>query len=74
MWGTRRRQSGSTEEEDKVGNAHERERALRRKGRWGKIKSGGKNIRKTTGGGESSQRGRGRGSRVGVVASPLDCY
>lgn len=24
MWGTRRWQSGGTEEEDKVGNAHER--------------------------------------------------
>lgn len=48
--GTGRRQSGGTEEEGKVGNAHERERALRRKGRWEEIKSGGK----TTGGGESS--------------------
>lgn len=34
MCGTRRRQSGGTEEEDKVRNAHERVRALRRKGRW----------------------------------------
>lgn len=35
-WGTRR-QSGGVEEEDKVGNAHERVRALRRKERWEKI-------------------------------------
>lgn len=50
MWGTRRRRSGGTEEEGRVGNAHKRVRALRRKGRWEKIKSGGKNIRKTIGG------------------------
>lgn len=44
--GTRRGQSGGTDGKDKVGNAHERVRALRRKGRWEKIKSGGKSIRK----------------------------
>lgn len=34
----RRRQSGSTEEEDMVGNTHERVRALRRKERWKTIR------------------------------------
>lgn len=49
-------------------------RALGRNERWKKIESGGKNIRKMTGGGMRSQIEAERESRVGVVASPLDCY
>ena len=55
--GTGRRQSGGTEEEGKVGNAHERERALRRKERWEEIKSGGKDDWR---GREQSERERER--------------
>lgn len=68
MWGTRRRQSGGTEE-DKDGNAHERVRALRRKRRWEEIEWW-KKHKEDEGGAFREERE----SRVGVVASPLDCY
>lgn len=75
MQGTRGGQGGGAEEEDEAGNIHERVKALRGKGKW--ENSGGKNRRKMTGEREGGWRVREqseRRSRMGVVASPLDCY
>lgn len=70
VWVTRRGQKGGAEEEDRAGNMHEKVRPLRRKGRQEQTRSG----RKTSGGRERKREEPERGNRVGVVASPLDCY